>query len=122
VGPPAGNAAGTATGAGPAHAAAGSRDDDIPGVKPPADLSAQLWLATFPQHLVPRNKEIMRPSEWAILLAHSYSRRLCRETGAASAEIVRISREPVTPSVLYGNVPPPEAFYELTASFGEVSR
>ena len=87
------------------------------------DPKIQLWLAAVPQHLVPRNKEVMRPSDWAILLARSCARRALGETAeAATAEVVRITREPVTPSVLFGGESPPEAFSELTASFGEVSR
>ena len=100
-------------------------EDGIPDGTPSADVvdpKIQLRLATIPQHLVPRGREVMRPSDWSILLAHSYARRLCREYGAATAEIIRISREPVSPGVLFGGETPPEAFEELTASFGEVSR
>ncbi len=98
-----------------------SRDDDIPGWKPPDDAGVQFWVATIPQHLVPRDREVMRPSDWAVLLTHSYARRLCRETGAARAEVVRFSREPMAPAVLYGAMPPPDAFVERSASFGEVT-
>ncbi|HVS37507.1 MAG TPA: hypothetical protein VMS17_18230 [Gemmataceae bacterium] len=98
-----------------------TRDDVIPGWTAPDDADVQFWMATIPQHLVPRNREVMRPSEWAVLLARSYSRRLCRETGAARAEVVRITREPMPPLVLFGNMPPPDAFVERSASFGEVT-
>ncbi len=98
-----------------------SREDDLPGWKAPEDAGIQFWLATIPQHLVPRNREVMRPSDWAVVLVHSYARRLCRESGAARAEVVRFSREPMAPLVLYGNMPPPEAFVERSASFGEVT-
>lgn len=99
-------------------------EDHIPDATAPdsSDATIQLRLAVIPQHLVPRSHEVMRPSDWSILLAHSYARYLCRENGAATAEIIRISREPVSPGVLFGNEPSPEAFEELVASFGEVSR
>jgi hypothetical protein len=59
----------------------------------------------------------MRPSDWALVLARSYGRYLCRTHGAASAEIVRHTREPVSPAVLFGMRPPPNAFDEYVATF-----
>jgi hypothetical protein len=63
----------------------------------------------------------MRPTEWALVLARAYARHLCRSHGAATAEIVRHTREPVTPAVLFGNDVSAPDFEELLASFGAMS-
>jgi hypothetical protein len=87
---------------------------------PPADGKAPLELRSVPQHRVPRNRgQVWRPSEWSLVLARSYARHLCHAHGAATAEIVRHTREPVSYSVLLGNGVPD--LDELVASFGEVS-
>jgi hypothetical protein len=99
---------------------------DILGIEPPAQSGGQrkveLSLHAVDKNLIPRGgRPFMRPSEWAMVLSRSYARYLCRTHGAASAEIVRLSREPVAPGVLFGNpnVPPVET---LVASFGEMPR
>lgn len=79
-------------------------------------------LHTEPQHLVPRNAELYQPSELSLMLARSYARHLCLREGAASAEIIRHSRMPLSPIVLIQREVPPEATEELVASFGEMSR
>ena len=58
------------------------------------------------------------------LLARSYSRYLCRKHGAATAEIIRLTREPLSPQLLNPNAIDPKnpAFEDLVASFGEVSK
>jgi hypothetical protein len=81
-----------------------------------------LRLETVPEHLLPRDRQISRPSEWALLLGRSYSRYLCRQYGAASAEIVRHSREPVRPELMFMEQPPVSAFTTLVSNFGEVRR
>ena len=85
------------------------------------DRKVQLRLRTIPQHLVPRNRQVMRPSAWSLVLAQSYSRYLCRQHGAASAELIRVTRDPVLPAPLFGSEPPASAFEDLVATFGEVS-
>ncbi len=103
-------------------------EERIPGIATPAlsealaDPKVQLKLQTVPQHLVPRNRQVMRPSEWSVLLARSYCRYLCRKHDAASAEIIRLTREPVSPLVLNSNDPKNPAFEDLVASFGEVAK
>jgi hypothetical protein len=87
-----------------------------------ADPSIHLRLAAVPLHLIPRGRGVMRPSEWSVLLAQSYARGLCREYGAEKAEIIRHTQEPISPSFLFGQEPSQDAFDELLASFGEVSR
>jgi hypothetical protein len=84
------------------------------------DRTIQLRLRDVPQHLVPRTRSVMRPSEWTVLLARSYARHLCREYGAASAEVLRHTREPISPAIL-AETDPGATFDELVASFGKVS-
>ena len=64
-------------------------------------------------------RDSWRPSEWSLVLAHSYARFLCRENNAASAEIIRHTREPVGPDVLMGG--DTVDLSEIIASFGEKS-
>jgi hypothetical protein len=85
------------------------------------DGKMQLRLRTVPQHLIPRARPVFRPTDWAVLLARSYGRYLCRTHGAPTAEVVRITREPLHPSVLFNSQQAAPAFDELLASFGEVS-
>jgi hypothetical protein len=84
------------------------------------DRAIQLRLREVPQHLVPRNRSVMRPSEWSMLQARSYARHLCREYGAATAEILRHTSEPISPTILFESEPG-ATFDELVASYGEVS-
>jgi len=81
-----------------------------------------LRLRKVPQHLAPREREVMRPSDWSLLLVRSYARYLCRTEGAASAEILRHTREPVSPGMLFVDNPQPTAFEELVSNFGELPR
>jgi hypothetical protein len=92
-------------------------DLGAPPPPPPTDHTIKLRLLTVPQHLVPRNMGAMRPSDWSLVLARSYARYQCRAHGAASAEIVRHTREPVSPAVLFGMRPLPNAFDEYVATF-----
>lgn len=85
-----------------------------PGDKP------ELHLRTVEYNAVPRNRQLMKPTDWALVLYRSYARYLCRKYGAASAEVLRHTREPVSPAVLFGNELPPNALEDLVASFGEV--
>src|SRR5205807_5288670 len=82
----------------------------------------RLVLKTIPEHLVPRDRPVMRPSEWTLLLARSYARYLCRTHGAASAEVIRHSREPMSPVVLFLDNVQAGAFDELISDFGDLSR
>jgi hypothetical protein len=81
-----------------------------------------LSLRAVPEHLVPRERPVYRPSDWSLLLARSYARHLCRRHGAASAELVRHTREPILPAVLFLPEPPSDAFDELISNFGELPR
>ena len=81
-----------------------------------------LALRAVPEHLVPRDRPVFRPSDWSLLLARSYARHLCREHGAASAELVRHTREAILPAVLFLPEPPADALDELISNFGELPR
>jgi hypothetical protein len=96
-----------------------------PGVPP----THQIWsagegetvmkLMDVPEPALPRNRPLSRPSEWSVLLAQSYARYLCREHGAASAEVVRHSRNPILPDVLFGVPPQSDAVTDQVCTFGE---
>lgn len=81
-----------------------------------------LRLRTVPQHLIPRDRPVYRPSELSLLLAHSYARYACRQHGAASAELVRTTQEAIPPIVLFRQDLQPGNFAPLIASFGELPR
>jgi hypothetical protein len=91
----------------------------VPLPQPPAG-KVELRFAEWPQHLLPRNRGgVMRPSPWALVLVRSCARYQCRSHGAATAEIVRHTREPLSPDLLSaGNLPP--AFEDLVATFGNM--
>ncbi|HZV07509.1 MAG TPA: hypothetical protein VE999_20660 [Gemmataceae bacterium] len=80
-----------------------------------------LHLQTMEYNNVPRYRQLMRPTDLALVLERSYARYLCRKYNAASAEVLRHTREPVSPAVLFGGEMPPHALEDLVASFGEVS-
>jgi hypothetical protein len=93
--------------------------------------SVQIWepaekgklaLVKKPVHLVPRDRPVFRPSDWSLLLARSYARHLCQVHGAATAEIVRHTHDPVPPAVLGEEGVPEDAFSELISNFGELPR
>jgi hypothetical protein len=79
-----------------------------------------LKLEEKPEHLVPREQNIQRPSDLAVVLFRSYGRFLCRKYGAVSAEIIRHSRDPIPPDVLLNRDQTPVLPEELIANFGEV--
>jgi hypothetical protein len=81
-----------------------------------------LVIRSVPEHLLPRDRQVMRPSPWSTLLARSYVRHLCRQHGAASGELIRHTREPLAPGLLALDELPPAAFAELVSNFGEVSK
>jgi hypothetical protein len=77
-----------------------------------------LQLRTVPEHMVPRNQPVMQPREWSLLLARSYARHLCRVHDVRSVEIVRRSKDPVSPMVLVVPALPGGPPAELVATFG----
>jgi hypothetical protein len=93
--------------------------------------TAQIWetgatqelvLKTVPEHLIPRDRPVFRPSEQSLLLARSYARYLCRTHGAAKAEVIRHTQEPIPPAVMFITGPPPaDAAGKLVSNFGELA-
>ncbi len=79
----------------------------------------RLRLREVPEHLIPRDRPVFRPSDWTLLVTASYARYLCRLEGAASVEIVRHSREPISPVVIMGGDAEPESLLEMESHFGE---
>jgi hypothetical protein len=73
------------------------------------------------QHLVPRDRPVMQPAPWSLLLADAYARHLCRTQHAARVEIIRHTRPTVPPAVMVGEMPG-GGFDEMTANFGELPR
>jgi hypothetical protein len=94
----------------------------VPPPPPQGDRNPPLHLQAVDQNRLPRYPGRMRPSEWSLILARSYARYLCATHGAASAEIVRRTKQPIPPAVLFGNETPPAAFNELEANFGGMSQ
>jgi hypothetical protein len=86
------------------------------------DGERSLVIRAVPEHLVPRDRPVFRPSEWSLVLARSYARYLGRTHGAASAELIRHTREPIPPAALSAEEPPPGAFDDLLSYFGEFPR
>jgi hypothetical protein len=112
--------------------------DDEPVQPPPGEAipapgqkveTMKIWSPVSPKQFVQRDVETYlvpktgasRPREWTVLLAHSYLRHLCRERGAASAELTRHSRQAILPSYLIMDAPP-ETFDTLASTFEEYHR
>jgi hypothetical protein len=102
-----------------------------PGQKPPEVTvwdgtpgQGTMTLRKMPLHLAPKDRPVFQPSEWALLVARSYARHLCQEYGAASVELIRHSKDPVVPAMMYlpSEQLPPDTFTELVCSFGEFRR
>jgi hypothetical protein len=73
---------------------------------------------------VPKDRPVLRPNDWAMLLVRSYARNLCRQYNAAKAEVIRHSKQPLPAAILL--MPslqlPPDATAELLSNFGEISQ
>jgi hypothetical protein len=79
----------------------------------------KLTLTWVPENEIPRNRPVFRPSEWSLIVVKSLGRYLAREHGAARAEVVRKSREPIPPRVLQEReAPPPQE--DLVSSYGRL--
>ncbi len=86
----------------------------------PAEGEPLLRLTKVSQLEIPKNRPMSRPSNWSVILAQAYARHLCRQHGAASAELIRHSRAPILPMVLFmPNALPRDTFAETICSFGE---
>jgi hypothetical protein len=103
-------------------------------VIPPAGQTAQtttIWdfgsgktlhLTPVPEHLVPRDRPVFGPTDLSLALTRSYARYLCRTRQAASAQVIRHTREPVPPPGSASEGPTPGATDDLIADFGDLSR
>jgi hypothetical protein len=80
-----------------------------------------LRLNRVPEHLIPRNRPVYAPTEWSLVLVHSYARYLCRTHGAASVEVVRHSRESVSPMLFWTDNLPAMPFADVTVHYGDIS-
>lgn len=58
-------------------------------------------LRTVEMHLIPRDRPVFGPTEPVLILARSYGRHLLRRFGAASVELHRHSRDPISPDVMF---------------------
>jgi hypothetical protein len=90
--------------------------------------TVQIWegnlslrLSPVPEHLIPRNRPVFSPTDWSVVLVHSYARYLCRKYGAASAEVIRHSRDAISPTMLSMGPPPPMVFADIVANYGDIS-
>jgi hypothetical protein len=98
-----------------------------PGQKPPTvtfwdrgQEDAVFKLHTLPEHLLPRNRpQMLQPSDWSLVLAEAYKRHLRRRYGAASVELIRHSRAPILPAIMFLAEPPPGSLDEQVCSFEE---
>jgi hypothetical protein len=81
-----------------------------------------LRIRTVAEHLVPRDRPVMRPSPLSLLMVRAYARHLRQAFGATSVEVLRHHREPIGPEALFGEVPAPNFFDEMVSNFGEFTR
>lgn len=79
-------------------------------------------ITSVAEHLIPRDRPVMRPSEWSLAAARSYCRYLCRKHGAVSAELVRHWRDPLPPMVLFVDRSTIGSSDEQSTVFGEFPR
>lgn len=79
-----------------------------------------LRLHEQPEHLLPRDRMVWKPSALARVLARSYVRYLCRVHGAASGELIRHHKDPVLSALMFVPDPPKNLFQETTSNFGEI--
>jgi hypothetical protein len=74
---------------------------------------------TVAEMLIPRNRDVYRPSERSLRLAESFARYLCRKHGVPTVELIRHHRNAVMPENLWMlDQLPPEWSDELS-SFGD---
>ncbi len=84
----------------------------------PGDGPWSIKLEKVAEHLVPRDRQVFRPPDHALVLERAYARYLLRETGGASAELIRHTREGIPPADLAREMLP-QQLDELTSNFGK---
>lgn len=114
--------------------------DDLPVFPPEGEMvaapgqalpSSPIWelspgggleLRNVPEHLIPRERPVFRPSDRSQLLARSMARYVCRAYGAARVEVIRRTQEPILPAVMFlPSSPTGEAAGKLVSNFGKFS-
>ena len=116
--------------------------DDLPIFPPEGEMvaapgqalpSSPIWelspdggleLRNVPEHLIPRERPVFRPSDKSLLLARSMARYACRTHGAAKVEVIRRTQERIPPAVMFLPSPPAgdsasNAAGELVSNFGK---
>lgn len=78
----------------------------------------RLRLRTVPLHLMPRDRPVFRPSEWSMLLARAYSRRLSRVSKTDGLGTIRLTYEAIPPAILFFPNSQPGAYDELVSDYG----
>jgi hypothetical protein len=69
---------------------------------------------------IPRNPQLMQPSEASFIAVRSYARYVKRLHGASAVEIMRTWRDPVMPTILFAPEPPsPDILKPFQSSYGE---
>jgi hypothetical protein len=94
---------------------------EVPVWAPVPEQERKLQLAWVPEHEVPKDRPVFRPSDWSLVVVRSVARHLCKVHGAASAEVVRHSREAIPPRILFERELPPQ-MEELQSAFGRLPR
>ncbi len=82
-------------------------------------VDGRLKMLTVDVNQIPRDHPVSGPTDLMFVLARSYSRHLCREHGAAKANLVRQHQEPVRPVALTGDSISARIFDETTSEFGD---
>jgi hypothetical protein len=81
----------------------------------------KLNLTWVPEIEVKRNRPVFGPTEWSLVVLRSFVRYLCQVHGADNAEVVRTSREPIPPRILFEREVPP-LMDKLQSNYGRLSR
>jgi hypothetical protein len=108
--------------------APGEKIPEVPVWTPASDeggeQSRKLNLSWMPENELPRpprDQPLARPTDWSLLVVRSLARHLCRVHGANSAEVVRRSRDPLPPRILFEREAPPP-MEDLESNYGRLSR
>jgi hypothetical protein len=102
--------------------APGTRDTTVQVWKDVPNTPNRMVLDKMPEHLIPRDRPTIRPSDLSMLFAHAYARHLCRSHGAAKAEVIRLHQDQIPPDILFMEQAPQGAFEKVQSNFGELSK
>jgi hypothetical protein len=102
-------------------AAPGQKAPEVPVWAPVPEQDRKLHLSWVPEHEIPKDRPVFRPSDWSLLVVRSAARHLCHVHGAARADVVRHSREAIPPRILFERELPPQT-EDLHSAFGRLPR